>query len=896
MATEKNEQLDRSIFRYVLRYSVRDTLAICGLVAAAQVFYYVTLDLPKNIMNQGIQARGIKFPVDVAGLGWLNLDQLGYLFWLCALFLIAILINGGLKQYVNSLKGKLGERLLRRLRFQLLARILRFPVPHFRKTSSGELIPMLTSEVEQIGGFMGDAFVQPLMQAGMLLTIAIFLFVQNPMMGFAAISLFPIQAYIVPKLQKRVKALGKERVKVVRKISERIGETVGGIQEVRTLGTSTWERADYSERFGLVYRIRFDIYQRKSLVKFINNTLNQGAPLLFYGIGGYLVIHGSLSLGALVAALAAHKDMTAPWKELLDYYQQAQDAQQKYEQVIEQFQPEGMVPADLHGPANDTARRLDGPLVATGLGVQEDAQTKLLENVGFTIAHGEHVAVVGPPGGGREALAMTLARLYLPSTGSLRAGEVDLATLPEAEFGARVGYVGPGAYIFSASVRDNLAYALRQRVLSPTEDAQRKAQLAEAERAGNLPLDVEAQWVDYAQAGASDAADFDRVAAEVLTRVDLAEDVFQLGLRGRIDPNKRKAVADAILAARAAFRQRLSGAQADPALKGLVETFDPEAYNDNATLGENLLFGTPLDASFEVDALGTQPDFLAVLRAQGMEAELVAMGRKVAETMVELFADLPAGHEFFDRFSFIAADDLPVYQAILARTPVKADGSLPEMDAEDRARLVSLPLKLVDARHRLGLIDKAFKQRALAVRKALADGLPPAARAKIAFFDPDAYNAAATIQDNILFGRVAYGQAKAQATVGQTIREVLDALGLRERVFEIGLDFQAGVAGARLSGPQRQKLAIARALAKRPDILVMNDAIAALDRSAQARVLDQILQAARGTTLVWATQDAAAVPKFARAMVFSDGRLVQDGPVEDLKAREGMLKEMLAAE
>jgi len=896
VAADNEGQLDRSLYRYVLRYSVRDTLTICALVAAAQVFYYITLDLPKNIMNQGIQGRGIKFPVDVAGLGWLELDQLGYLFGLCALFLIAILVNGGLKQYVNSLKGKLGERLLRRLRFQLLARILRFPVPHFRKTSSGELIPMLTSEVEQIGGFMGDAFVQPLMQAGMLLTIAIFLFVQNPLMGLAAISLFPIQAYIVPKLQKRVKALGKERVKVVRKISERIGETVGGIQEVRTLGTSTWERADYSDRFGLVYRIRFDIYQRKSLVKFINNTLNQGAPLLFYGIGGYLVIHGSLSVGALVAALTAHKDMTAPWKELLDYYQQSQDAQQKYEQVIEQFQPESMVPESLHAPANDVAPRLDGPIVAAALAVQEDAQTKLLEGVNFTIAPGEHVAVVGPPGGGREAMAMTLARLYLPTGGTLRVGDIDLASLSEAALGARVGYVGPGAYIFSASIRDNLAYALRQRVLTPTEDAQRRAQLAEAERAGNLPLDIDAQWVDYAQAGAKDAADFDRVAADFLMRVDLAEDIFQLGLRGRIDPAKRKSVADAILAARAAFRQRLSGSQANPALKGLVETFDPDRYNDNATLGENLLFGTPLDPSFESESLSTQPDFLAVLRKQGLEAELVTMGRKVAETMVELFAGLPAGHEFFDRFSFIAADDLPAYQAILSRTTPRPDGSLPDMDAEDRARLVALPLKLVDARHRLGLIDKAFKERALAARKALAAELPGTARAKIAFFDPDSYNAAASIQDNILFGRIAYGQAKAQATVGQTIREVLDALGLRERVFEIGLDFQAGVAGARLSPPQRQKLAIARALVKRPDILVFNDAVAALDRAAQARVLDQVIEAARGTTLVWSTQDAASAPRFARAMVFSDGRLVQDGPVDDLKAREGMLKEMLAAE
>ncbi len=895
MTTGKNDGLDRSIYRYVLRFSVRETLAICALVAAAQVFYYISLDLPKNIMNQGIQGRGIGFPVDVGGLGILALDQIGYLLFLCLLFLIAILINGGLKQYVNSLKGKLGERLLRRLRFQLVARILRFPVAHFRKTSSGELIPMVTAEVEQIGGFMGDAFVQPLMQAGMLLTIAIFLFVQNPLMGFAAVSLFPLQAYIVPKLQKRVRELGKERVKAVRKISERIGETVGGIQEVRSLGTAAWERADYTERFGTVYRIRFAIYQRKSLVKFINNTLNQGAPLLFYGIGGYLVIQGSLTLGALVAALAAHKEMSAPWKELLDYYQQSQDAQQKYEQVIEQFQPDNMLDAALHAPSSEAPPRLDGPLVASAVGVQEDAQTRLLEGVSFALAPGEQVALVGPPNGGREALAMTLARLYVPSGGSIRIGSVDLASAPDADLGARLGYVGPNAYIFSASVRDNIAYGLRQRVLSPTENAQRLALLAEAERAGNLALDVEAQWIDYAQAGAADAADFDRVATEVLTRVDLAEDVFQFGLRGRIDPKRKPAVAEAILAARAAFRQRLAGTQPDPALKGLVETFDPERYNDNATLGENLLFGTPLDASFEGDALAVQPAFLAVLRETGMEAELVAMGRKVAETMVELFAGLPAGHEFFDRFSFIAADDLPVFQAVLTRTVPASDGTMPAMADEDRARLLSLPLKLVDARHRLGLIDKAFKARALEVRKALHGKLPGQARAMIAFFDPDAYNPAASIQDNILFGRIAYGQAKAQATVGQTIREVLEALALRERVFEIGLDFQVGVAGSRLSAPQRQKLAIARAIAKRPDILVFNDAIAALDRSAQGRVLDQILAATSGTTLFWATQDAASVPRFARALVLADGRLVQDGPVEDLRAREGMLKEMLAA-
>lgn len=890
------DEIDRSIYRFVWRFSVKETALVCVLVAAAQGFYYVTLNLPKNIMNQGIEGKGMSYPTSVLGL--FEFDRIEYLLWLCGLFFLAVLVNGGVKQYINSLKGKLGERLLRRLRYALVERILRFPVPHFRKVSSGELIPMVTSEVEQVGGFMGDAYVQPLMQAGMLLTIAIFLFVQNPIMGLAAMSLYPFQAYIVPKLQKRVKELGKERVKAVRKVSERIGETVGGIQEVRTAGTAAWERADYAERFGTIFRIRFDIYQRKSLVKFINNFLNQCAPLLFYSIGGYLVIQGELTLGALVAALTAHKDMTAPWKELLDYYQQSQDAQQKYEQVVEQFRPEAMLAADLQDLPAEPAPGLSGPIVLAGVAVQEDSQTKLLESVSLTVEPGSRVALAGPPGGGREALAMTLARLHVASAGSVKIGGRDVARLPDAHLGASLGYVGPSAYHFSASLRENLVYGLRQRpVAGPSERAPARARwLAEAARTGNLPLDVTDQWIDYARAGAADAAAFDALAAKLLEKVDLAEDVFVFGLRGRVDPKQKPAVAEAILAARAAFRRRLSGPEADPALKGLVEPFDPAAYNDNATVAENLLFGTPLDAAFETDALPTQPDFLAVLRARALDDEFVAMGRKVAEIMIELFADLPPGHEFFDRFSFIAADDLPLYQAIVARTAPGPDGKTQSADPEDRARLLGLPLKLVNARHRLGLIDAPFKTKILEARAGLraAFAESKATQGKIAFFDPDIYNAAAAIQDNILFGRVAYGQAKAQATVAKAMRDLLESMGIRERVFEVGLDFQVGVGGARLSPAQRQKLAFARALAKRPDVLVLNDALAALDPAGQARALDGVLDAAGAATVIVSLGDPRMAEKFGRTVVLAEGRVAQDGAFAELAAKDGPFKDSLA--
>ena len=122
--------------------------------------------------------------------------------------------------------------------------------------------------------------------------------------------------------------------------------------EIHTNNTVKLQLTDFAALLGRIYDIRFEIYQRKFFVKFLNNFIGQLTPFFFYSIGGYLVIRGNLSFGALVAVLAAYKDMASPWKELLDFYQQKEDLRIKYEQIVEQFQPAGL---------SDPALMLDEP-------------------------------------------------------------------------------------------------------------------------------------------------------------------------------------------------------------------------------------------------------------------------------------------------------------------------------------------------------------------------------------------------------------------------------------------------------------------------------------------------------------------------------------------------------
>ncbi|NIO43805.1 MAG: hypothetical protein GTO41_28800, partial [Burkholderiales bacterium] len=184
--------MEKTLFKYILKNSKKEQLFIVLLSSLSLPFYYLSLEMPKQIINKAIGAPAQMFPqsVDVFGYEIMRLGQVPLLLLFCLVFLFAVLVAGGLKYQLNVYKGLLGERLLRQLRRELCSRILRFPLAHFRKISPGELNAMITAEVEPLAGFIGDAFALPLLQGGLLLTAMLFIFVQDPILGIAAVALF----------------------------------------------------------------------------------------------------------------------------------------------------------------------------------------------------------------------------------------------------------------------------------------------------------------------------------------------------------------------------------------------------------------------------------------------------------------------------------------------------------------------------------------------------------------------------------------------------------------------------------------------------------------------------------------------------------------------------------
>jgi ABC-type multidrug transport system fused ATPase/permease subunit len=883
------DNLEPTVYRFILRHSLRQQIMLLILTLVSFPFLYYSLDLPKTIVNHAI--GGKHFPETLLGV---QFEQVPYLMTLCGIFLALVFINGGFKFYINTLKGQLGERMLRRFRYALYLRLLRFPTNYFHKTSSAQIIPMITTECEQLGGFIGDAFVLPLFQGGQLLTIIFFMFMQDPMLGAAAVTLYPIQGYIIPKLQSIVNNLQKRRIRMVRVVADKVQESAGGIAEIQANDTVKLQLTGFSHILGIIYDIRYEIYQRKFFVKFLNNFIGQLTPFFFYSIGGYLVIRGNLSFGALVAVLAAYKDLASPWKELLDFYQNNQNSRITYDQIVEQFEPANMIDMRLLLDEPPAIPHLTGELAVSNLSLAGDDKSRLVDAVSFTLALDEHVAVIGQGGSGKGELAQLLARLVQPSGGRITAGGTDIAELPLAVIGRRIGYVDATPYLFTGTLRDNLLSSLRHHpVLPPTYDEdmakKRAKELVEARRAGNIDFDIDADWIDYESAGVADAATLSQRVAEVLAEIGFEEDVYGFGLRGRVDPTVNAELSAHLLDARKALSERL----ARDGITNLVETYDPEKYNSNATVAENLLFGTPIGPVFDFESLADNKYVRQVLDKVGLTEDLIETGREVAATMTEIFADLPPDHEFFEQYSFISANDLPEFKTILAAVD---NADLKTLSAEYRQKLLSLPFKLIAARHRLDVLDERMQQRLLEARRTFRADLPADARDQIAFFDPAAYNAEASLQDNILFGKIAYGESDAVARVPAVLSELLDELSLRQAVIDVGLDYNVGTAGSRLSLGQRQRAAIARAILKRPDLMILNEATTALDGQAQNKAMEGLFAEFTGRCLVWVLHRASLARNFDRVLVMSAGKLQEQGRFTELDHKDSLTSLLMAAE
>jgi putative ABC transport system ATP-binding protein len=163
--------------------------------------------------------------------------------------------------------------------------------------------------------------------------------------------------------------------------------------------------------------------------------------------------------------------------------------------------------------------------------------------------------------------------------------------------------------------------------------------------------------------------------------------------------------------------------------------------------------------------------------------------------------------------------------------------------------------------------------------------------------DPDRLTTSASLLDNVLFGRVAHQVADAADRIGVIMKELFCALDLYERILSIGLQFDVGAGGKRLTMAQRQKLNLARALLKHSDFTIVNKPLSALDQRVEEEIMRCIIQqrndAGRTAAILWVSSDPHIARIFDRVLLFQKGHLMGSGNYLELSQSNAVFREML---
>lgn len=860
-----------------------------GLILCSLPFYWLSLDIPKRIVNEAIQGRS--FPEGVTEITtmaiWLPLpdalggsiklfdgfsvDQFGYLFALSGLFLFFVLANGAFKYGINISKGMLAERMLRRMRFELFNRLIRFKPEHIRSVKPAEAASMIKDEVEPIGGFMGDAFIQPAFLGFQAFTAMLFIMVQSVWLGLVALSVVLIQAFLIPYLRREQLRLARERQIASRRLAGRIGEMVDGAGTIHTHGLKSFSEAEIGSRLSHLFDIRAALYKRKFAVKYLNNLLAQLTPFFFFAIGGYLALTGSLDIGQLVAVIAAYRDLPPPIKELIDWDQRRADVGIKYEQVISQFSGQPLI---AESPAKKVDIKPEAPLTISDLTVLDQRGSPLVAGLTASIKRPSHVAFVGPASSGRDIAARAIGRQISRYEGQIKLGKRALRELSDATAARFIAYVPPDPELFNASIRDNITIALKRQALMPENTNVKK--WIEAKRTGNPILDDSGDWHDYAAAGVHGPAELEKAIISLVEDLELGDDVYSYGLQSPLTAIDDDAVCDRIIEVRSVIRARLDA----QGLSGLVAPFDAATYNPHATVGENLLFGVIAGERLADDGRASDGYFRSILAAEAIEVPLLEIGYRIAETSLEIFKDLPSGHPIFERFSMVKSSELDAFQDI--QDQLQSGTTLPELDAAEQSRLLRLALDYNEPRHRLGLISDTLERRILRARQSFRRYLPSDYEVDIEFYDAHNVTRAAPLQDNLLFGRIAQSVANADRKVSAFLRETLNDLDLNTLVYQLGLNFEVGPRGQALFAAQRASINLARSLIRRPDILVIENAIKAFPDDTQRTILQRIKARRRNATLIVTLEAVPDNVPFDMSVTFDGPRgTVSSSPVEN---------------
>jgi ATP-binding cassette subfamily B multidrug efflux pump len=384
--------------------------------------------------------------------------------------------------------GRNIEYTLRRDLFQHLTRL---DAAFYRRHATGDVMSRLTNDLGAVRVLFGPGILNLFNTTIVYVSTTWILLKMSPSLTLAALAPYPI-------LMTCARLSGRYMFKASREMQEQLGhmstsiqEDLAGISVVKHYGLED----DRHRRFRALndeYLVRaLRLVRARGVLGPLFAMLAGGGTLIVLWVGGRQVIEGRMTLGALVAFNAYVVQLSWPTIALgwiIGIWQRGIAGWARVQDLL------GTKPA-IEDPAHADAPA--GP-IEPAIEVRDLTLTVgdrcLLDGVSFSVQAGRTLAIVGPTGSGKTTLVDALVRLQDVAPGAVSIGGHDVTTLPLARLRSLVGYAPQDAFLFSATVAENIGFGIRDEDGGPVDEAvreaRRRARVVHAAEAAGLAPDI----------------------------------------------------------------------------------------------------------------------------------------------------------------------------------------------------------------------------------------------------------------------------------------------------------------------------------------------------------------------------------------------------------------------
>jgi ABC-type multidrug transport system fused ATPase/permease subunit len=798
------------------------------------------------------------FEAQARSVSWSQINRA--VAWLVGSQVLIALFN----YFRGRLMDRFRDRLIRDGTMQMYRRLIRSDPDFFRDHDAAVINSRVLEDMRSTVTFWFDLLLKMPLMVGSILVYGAFMVHTNWFFALCLIPLCFLSGYFLI-FDKRMQAVNRESRSAWDQVRVQAKEYVGSVEEIRPNNAFGYGLRLLDRAFQRYHDVMDEVSRLRCLFNVASPIVATIQDSALYWLGAALCLltlksaslFGPVTWGDVMKFMLVASLFKRPVGELsaviLDWRMSSSTLEgvQEYENLPVAF-PETDLPSQTLQPGNGIGYSRADVVSAAG--------TRILNQITLHIGEGEHVAFVGPAGCGKSTAIRLLFKGNHPSGGEvvlrdLKVDEVSLGTLAR-----EAGVVQQSPFLLNSTLRDNLLLGLRRPSRRTLRDQDGEIDIEPLPAVKTLE-------------------DLNRELLAAVQAVGLESDVLRKALDAPVPPQWRDS---ALLRQLAQVRQRLNEKLAGEPAQAVIR-FERKTYLNQGTLRDNLLFGLRAKTPLADDAQLEKIRLPACLEQAGLLEPLLQAGLRRIRSDGRLAAALTQRTQELEDLLRLAArrsgDGSPGLAAGAAKPalrPALLKAAL-DVDARLAAALAGVP---------------DFEARVVAARIVLREQAGSDGGDYEDYLTPGRIEGL-SLRELLLLGRVDEGVFRAPERIDLLVRECLAELGLLSDALSLGLEYQVGENGRLLSGGQRQKVAIARTLLKRPTLLLLDEATSALDELSQKRIVELIKTDYRGKIVVSISHRLSTIKDSDRIFVFDRGSLVQHGTYAELAEQAGLFRLLL---